>query len=152
MRRAADGVISLSQPSPVVLEALRDAFVPALVRINDQNDYTRRPTRWSNLPPLALPLLERLVSARLLTVSDRDGERWLEVTHEALLRKWPLLRHWLDEAREMLLGCQQLEADLEPWQQAPPDQKSTHLLSGHKLLRSLLKNPATSAKMGQQLS
>ena len=75
VRRAADGVIALSQPSPGEREALRDAFVPALVRINDQNDYTRRPARWSNLPPLALPLLERLVSARLLTVSDRDGER-----------------------------------------------------------------------------
>jgi WD40 repeat protein len=136
VRRAADGVISLSQPSPDELEALRDAFVPALVRINDQNDYTRRPARWSTLPPLALPLLERLVSARLLTVSDRDGERWLEVAHEALLRKWPLLRHWLDEAREMLLGCQQLEVDLQQWQQAPPDQKTAHLLSGHKLLRA----------------
>jgi WD40 repeat protein len=136
VRRAADGVIALSQPSPGEREALRDAFVPALVRINDQNDYSRRPARWSSLPPLALPLLERLVSARLLTVSDRDGERWLEVAHEALLRKWPLLRHWLDEAREMLLGCQQLEADLEQWQQAPADQKTAHLLSGHKLLRA----------------
>lgn len=136
VRRAADGVIALSQPSPGEREALRDAFVPALVRINDQNDYTRRPARWSNLPPLALPLLERLVNARLLTVSDRDGERWLEVAHEALLRKWPLLRHWLDEVREMLLGCQQLEADLEQWQQAQLDQKTAHLLSGHKLLRA----------------
>ncbi len=136
VRRAADGVIALSKPTPGELEALRDAFVPALVRINDQNDYTRRPARWRNLPPLALPLLERLVTARLLTVSDRDGDRWLEVAHEALLRKWPLLRHWLDEAREMLLGCQQLEADMEQWQQAPPDQKTLHLLSGHKLLRA----------------
>jgi WD40 repeat protein len=136
VRRAADGVIALSQPTPGEREALRDAFVPALVRINDQNNYTRRPARWSNLPPRALPLLERLVSARLLTVSDRDGERWLEVTHEALLRKWPLLRQWLDEDREMLLGGQQLEADLEQWQQAPPDQKTAHLLSGHKLLRA----------------
>jgi len=136
VRRAADGVIALSQPTPGELEALRDAFVPALVRINDQNAYTRRPARCSNLPPSALPLLERLVAARLLTASDRGGERWLEVAHEALLRKWPLLRHWLDEAREMLLGCQQLEADLEQWQQAPPEQKITHLLSGHKLSRA----------------
>ena len=49
------------------------------------------------------------MEARLLSVEQRDQERWVEVAHEALLRKWPLLRGWLDEAREYLVGSQQLK-------------------------------------------
>ena len=42
----------------------------------------------------------------------------VEVAHEALLRKWPSLRAWLDEAREFLAGKQQLEVDLRDWERA----------------------------------
>jgi hypothetical protein len=55
VRHAADEVLELYQPTPEALLALRDAFVPAMVRINDQDDYTRRPARWDQLPPLAQP-------------------------------------------------------------------------------------------------
>jgi WD40 repeat protein len=136
VRQAADEVLELCQPTPEALIALRDAFVPALVRINDQGDYTRRPARWDQLPPLAHPLLKGLVEARLLSVEQRDQERWVEVAHEALLRKWPLLRGWLDEAREFLVGSQQLETELAQWQQAPDPDKETALLSGLKLGRA----------------
>jgi hypothetical protein len=44
----------------------------------------------------------------------------VEVAHEALLRKWPLLRGWLDEEREFLIGKDQLEQDLLDWEKAPP--------------------------------
>ena len=46
-------------------EALRDAFVPAMVRVNDQGEYVRRPARWDDLPAKSHPLLERLAKARL---------------------------------------------------------------------------------------
>ena len=67
------------------------------------------PRPWRSLPPRALPLIERLAKARLLTILEERGVRTVEVAHEALLRKWPLLRGWLDEEREFLVGKSQLE-------------------------------------------
>ena len=58
------------------------------------------------------------------------------MAHEALLRKWPLLRGWLDEEREFLIGKDQLEQDLLDWEKAPADQKNDALLSGLKLTRA----------------
>ena len=43
-------------------------------------------------------LLKQMVAARLL-VQDGDGQAaWVEVAHEALIRKWPRLRAWLRTA------------------------------------------------------
>jgi hypothetical protein len=55
VRRAADGVLTIHQPSEKEKVALRAAVVPALLHMNEQNDYTRRPARWDSLPPLAWP-------------------------------------------------------------------------------------------------
>jgi hypothetical protein len=136
VRRAADGVLQLWQPSDAEILALRDAFVPSLVRVNEQDIYTRRPARWDELPPQASTLLSHLVQARLLTVEQRDQERWVEVAHEALLRNWPLLLRWLDDAREFLVGCQRLEQELRDWQEASVESRTGHLLSGVKLTRA----------------
>jgi hypothetical protein len=58
------------------------------------------------------------------------------VAHEALLRKWPLLRSWLDAAQEFLIGKQQLEQDLRGWEAAPEKDKSGAVLTGLKLNRA----------------
>lgn len=136
VRRAADGVLDLCRPSDEEKLALRDAFVPALVRVNDQDNYTRRPARWQDLPAQAGRLLTHLVQARLLTVEQRGEERWVEVAHEALLRKWPLLRAWLDDAREFLVGTQHLEQELREWQVADQANQASYLLTGLKLTRA----------------
>ena len=136
VRRAADGVLALCRPSEEERQALREAFVPALVRINEQDAYTRRPARWDDLPPQSWPLLNQLAQARLLTIEQRGQERWVEVAHEALLRKWPLLNQWLDDARDFLVGTQRLEQDLRDWQAAASEHKSASLLNGLKLTRA----------------
>ena len=118
MRQAADEVLAEAKPADDELAALREAFVPAMVRVNDQGEYVRRPARLDELPAKAQPLLERLAKARLLIVRQDGDARVVEVAHEALLRKWPLLRSWLDAAREFLIGKQQLEQDLRDWEQA----------------------------------
>ena len=118
VRRAADDVLAEAKPTDEELAALREAFVPAMVRVNDQGDYVRRPARLDDLPAKSHPLLERLAKARLLIVRQGGDARMVEVAHEALLRKWPQLRKWLDEAREFLIGKQQLEQDLRDWEQA----------------------------------
>jgi len=69
-------------------------------------------------------------------VRQDDDARVVEVAHEALLRKWPLLRSWLDAARVFLIGKQQLEQDLRDWEQAPEADKAGALLTGLKLSRA----------------
>ena len=135
VRRRADEVIAALQPSEQQKKALRDAFVPAMVRF-EQGNYVRRPARWDALPTQAQPLLQQLVNARLLISRHEEGHRLLEVAHEALLRKWPLLRGWLDEDREFLIGSQQLEQDLQDWQKAAEEERPAALLSGLKLQRA----------------
>ena len=110
--------------------------MPAMVRVNDQGEYVRRPARLDELPAKSQPLLERLAKARLLVLRQDGDARVVEVAHEALLRKWPLLRSWLDSAREFLIGKQQLEQDLRDWEQAAETDKAGALLTGLKLNRA----------------
>ena len=136
VRKAADEVLAEAKPADDELTALREAFVPAMVRVNDQGEYVRRPARLDELPAKSQPLLERLAKARLLVVRQDGDARVVEVAHEALLRKWPLLKSWLDAAREFLIGKQQLEQDLRDWEQAAETDKAGALLTGLKLNRA----------------
>jgi hypothetical protein len=136
VRKAADAMLAEAKPADDELAALREAFVPAMVRVNDQGEYVRRPARWDELPAKSHPLLERLARARLLIVRQDGEARMVEVAHEALLRKWPLLRSWLDAAREFLIGKQQLEQDLRDWEQASEKDRAGALLTGLKLNRA----------------
>lgn len=137
VRRKADEVIAAAKPVPEDLQALKEAFVPAMVRVNAEGEYVRRPARMDSLPEKARPLIDRLARARLLVIQkEEDGATMVEVAHEALLRKWPLLRGWLDEEREFLIGKDRIEQDLRDWQKAPPSEKTEALLSGLKLTRA----------------
>ena len=134
VRKAADEVLPEAKPDDEELAPLREAFVPAMVRVNDEGEYVRRPARWDDLPPKSHPLLERLAKARLLIMRKDGDARVVEVAHEALLRKWPLLRSWLDAEREFLIGKHQLEQDLPVWENAA--EKARALLTGLKLDRA----------------
>jgi WD40 repeat protein len=148
VKQAADGVLQAQRPGEASLKALREAFVPAMVRVSEQGSYARRAALWDALPQAARPLLDALVAARLLVRRQGEGQRsTAEVAHEALLRVWPLLRGWLDESREFLLGSQQLEQDLVQWQDASQADKSHALLSGLKLAKAR----AWLAEHGEQL-
>jgi WD40 repeat protein/DNA-binding SARP family transcriptional activator len=57
-----------------------------------------------------------LTDARLLTTgATSDGERHVEVAHEALIRGWPRLRAWIDEDRAGLLVHRRLTAAAAQW-------------------------------------
>jgi hypothetical protein len=73
VRRAADRVLAEANPADDELLALREAFVPAMARVNDEGQYVRRPARWYELPAKSHPLLKRLANARLLIVRQ-DGD------------------------------------------------------------------------------
>jgi WD40 repeat protein len=76
VRLVADQAIGRLRPSEQDLAALRDAFVPHLVRVRlDDGKRVRQPARMSELPAEARRLLRVLVGARLLTVrgAGRSG-------------------------------------------------------------------------------
>jgi hypothetical protein len=148
VKQAADSVLQALRPDEASLKAMQEAFVPAMVRVGEQGVYARRAAAWDSLPQAARPLLEALVAARLLVRRQSEGQpSTVEVAHEALLRVWPLLRGWLDESRDFLLGSQQLEQDLAQWQAASTADRHRALLSGLKLARSR----AWLAERGEQL-
>jgi len=70
-------------------------------------------------------VVDALVARRLLRRSSDDGERpaTLEVVHEALGARWPLLRSWLDETRVERELVHDARVDAERWRRAgrPPD-------------------------------
>ncbi|MDM8518875.1 CHAT domain-containing protein [Anaerolineales bacterium HSG6] len=65
-------------------------------------------------------LVQRLASARLIvtSVNSATGQQELEVTHEALIRHWPRLRHWLDEGRDMLRIREEVSHAAQAWDSA----------------------------------
>ena len=135
VRRKAEGVLG-AKPTPEDEQALKDAFVPRMVRVNAEGEYVRRPALLDEIPEKSRPLVEKLVKARLLVIEQDAKGPTVEVAHEALLRKWRRLHELLDEEREFLIGEDQLEQDLRDWKNAADDQKNNALLSGLKLTRA----------------
>jgi hypothetical protein len=136
VRKRADEVLAAAKPTPDELDALREAFIPAMVRVNEAGSMCAARRGWGELPATAQPLLERLADARLLVIRQENNEKIVEVVHEALLRKWPRLRQWLDQEREFLIGKAQLERSLADWEKADAAQKTTALLQGLPLIRA----------------
>lgn len=121
-----------SDPSvPVAREArlalLRRGLIPWLAGIDPDTGAARRVSaRLSDIPAEARPLIELLVSERLLSREQawsRDeggrlipaGEPVIEPVHEALLRQWGALRGWLEEDFGKLAGLESLRRAARDW-------------------------------------
>jgi WD40 repeat protein/transcriptional regulator with XRE-family HTH domain len=63
-------------------------------------------------------VLTLLADARLITTEKETAE----VAHEALLREWPTLRHWLSENREGLRLHRQLTEATQEWERMRRDE------------------------------
>lgn len=61
--------------------------------------------------PIIKSVLTTLVNARLIVIDLGS----VKIAHEALVQKWPRLRHWLDESRESLKIHRQLSQDAQKW-------------------------------------
>jgi WD40 repeat protein len=103
-------------------ELLRQGLVPWLARVDpDTEERKRRIASWAEIPRPAQPLLERLVEQRLLvrdrrpTEDDEAQTVVVEVAHEALLRRWPLLCRWLDEDAEALKAIEAARRAAMEW-------------------------------------
>ena len=53
--------------------------------------------------------------ARLVVTDEAGGRRWVEVSHEALIRHWETLRAWVEENRENLRIRDCLKANWAEW-------------------------------------
>jgi WD40 repeat protein/energy-coupling factor transporter ATP-binding protein EcfA2 len=68
-------------------------------------------------------VLGRLIRANLVrqTVGERPGDEQVEVAHEALVRNWPLLVGWIEDARAALRQRRRLTTAAEEWQRRGRD-------------------------------
>jgi len=120
----AERILNEAKPSTQDLEALRTAFVPAMVRINTEGGFARRRAYIEEIPAGARKLLDRFVESRLLVSGmDKDSRATLEVSHEALLRTWPQLNAWLAEDQDKLRLLEGLQSASKEWDehQRPDD-------------------------------
>ena len=121
---------------------LRQAFIPHLALVNEQDGtFLRRPADRGEIPQAALPMIEKLVAARILVATAAAAPRAtagngptssgkIEVAHEAVLRQWMLLRGWLDDAKNALGLLNTAESDSERWQR---DRKDRNLVEQYSL-------------------
>jgi WD40 repeat protein len=103
-----------------------------LTALGEGAEDTKRRVRRGELDesPATAQVLERLASARLVTV-DEHG---IEITHEALIRHWPRLRRWLDDDRDGLRVHRQLTEATHVWEAHDRDRGS--LLRGVRLTQA----------------
>ncbi|MET8156769.1 helix-turn-helix domain-containing protein [Sphaerisporangium sp. NPDC005289] len=91
--------------------ALARRLLLHLVRVAQDTADTRRRVHRDQLPEDAEDVLRRFIAQRLLTADHET----VEISHEALLTAWPLLRSWLNEDRAGLLLGRRLAEDAEAW-------------------------------------
>ncbi len=155
VRLGADEAIARLRPTEQEMAALRDAFIPHLVRLRlDDKRHVRQPAPFAALPREAERLIRALIEARLLAsrTSDR-GMPVVEVVHEALFSAWPTLKGWLDDEQDFLADIERLKGAHETWMQAAEAQKSQALLRGLLLSRArdwLIKYPQRFASPGME--
>src|SRR5262249_9794799 len=86
---------------------LRKVFLPYLVRVDEHGEFVRRLARLDEIPRVARSFVNLLANeGQRLLVTDGDT---VEVSHEVILREWPLLHTWLIGEREHLVWRQRVE-------------------------------------------
>ena len=122
------------EASPPQRAAIR-RVLGRLVTLGQGTDDTRRRVLRAELGSDAVvgEVIEVLGRARLLSF-DRDPasrEPTVEVAHEALIRRWPRFRDWLDEDRDGLRLVRHLSAAAAEWHQS--GQPASELYRGGRL-------------------
>jgi WD40 repeat protein len=91
----------------------------------------------SAMPEAVEEVLTTLVRERLLTTSTdpSEQERWVDVSHEALIRGWPTLRAWIEQDREGLREHRRVTEAAQEWQRH--DREEDYLYRGASLARAV---------------
>jgi len=59
--------------------------------------------------------VETFVDNRLLVTNQDNGENYIEIAHEALLKSWKRLADWIDEMQEHLRRMREIERSVKAW-------------------------------------
>jgi WD40 repeat protein len=114
------------------LDVLRRLFIPHLARVDRESKLPRRRVAPQAELPADLGALTRALIARRLLVIKRDAkaedsadstEPTVEVAHEALLRRWPMLAELLQEDRDALVLLDGLLSAAADWKKASSERK-----------------------------
>ena len=111
--------------NPTERAASRALFKRLIDPGETEQDTTRRRAYKHDLPALEgmSEVIARFVDKRLLTSDSSEHGDYLEVSHEALIREWDLLKSWLYRDRDDILFQKRLNDDARDWQERnrPPD-------------------------------
>jgi DNA-binding SARP family transcriptional activator/ABC-type branched-subunit amino acid transport system ATPase component len=120
LTRHADAIYT--KLSSTEQETARRLFTQ-MVRLGERTEDTRRLALRTELNEEDWQMAQRLADARLVvTGRDATGRETVEVAHEALIRNWARLRHWLDTDREFLFWQQRLRNGLRQWTSSDHDE------------------------------
>jgi len=138
--RVGGGRQALARTADAIYDAMihedqataRRIFLLVGLAIDDKHELTRTRVPRSRFfehgddPGRIERVLDRLIQAQLLrqTVSPQGAEPQVEVAHEALVRNWPLLTEWLQEAQTSLAQRRRLEARAKEWIQLDRDPRA----------------------------
>lgn len=88
-----------------------------------------------SLPETTQTLVRGLTQARLLSLVQNNSKQvQVKVSHEALLKNWPLVQQLIEEDQSQLALQEQLTQEAQRWQQASKkDKKDLLVLSGARL-------------------
>jgi hypothetical protein len=134
-------------------DSIYDAFPPdqqaitrrIMLRLTQFGEGTEDTRRRATMSELRMPtgnndateaVVRALADVRLLTTNaDENNERWVDVSHEALIRSWPRLQHWIDEDRAGLRIHRRLAEAAQEWQRLNRDEEI--LYRGGRLIEAL---------------
>lgn len=152
---AIERTLQGSLASDSVRSALRQSFIPHLVRIREDGVFVRQPARRSALPEAAHGAIGQLVNARVLSSDNEKTDPTIQVAHEAIFRVWPELAGWLNDERAFLIGLRQIGDAHRTWQEAASERKDAGLLRGILLERARVWHASRSGQLrasGQDLT
>ncbi|MDQ3365663.1 MAG: SUMF1/EgtB/PvdO family nonheme iron enzyme [Myxococcota bacterium] len=114
LARHADAVLIALSPADRVLAR---QLLLRLVTIDDTRA-RRTEEELRAISPNASAVLESLVRGRLLVASESPEGATFEIAHEALVRGWGTLAHWLVDEAELRAARHRLELAASEWQRA----------------------------------
>jgi hypothetical protein len=131
LTHSAEEVVKLHYPTDEAQARLRSILL-RLVQVGEGIADTRRRMSLAAIVPSdrsmddVLAFLQPLVTARLLTILQSAPSELaltdehappvsVEITHESLIRAWPLLRKWVDDSRAELQLQRQLTEQAQEW-------------------------------------
>jgi hypothetical protein len=111
-----------SRFTPQEQEDIRRIFIQ-LVYPGQGTEDTRRLATKTELGEANWALVKHLADARLVVTSldPNQQQETVEVVHEALIRHWGQLRHWMNTNREFRLWQDRLRGSIQQWESSHQD-------------------------------